>query len=160
MDVRTQIADLVVKKLEGTDIFLVEVKSGPGKIVVSLDHPKSVRIEDCVEVSRFLQSELESTDIFERHELEVSSAGMEEPLKVIKQYQKRVGQEVSVVTFDGQKRTGKLCAAGESEITLEEQSSRKIDGKKEIQIKQIVIPFNTIKETKVNFSFNKIIGSK
>jgi len=160
MDVRAQITELVEQKIAGTDIFLVEVKTSPGKIRVSLDHPKGVSIADCVEVSRFLHSTLESTDIFEKHELEVSSAGMEEPLKVMKQYQKRIGQDVSVITLDGQKHNGRLTSASENEVALEEEVTMKQAGKKETEVRKIVIPFNMIKETKVNFSFHKIIGSK
>ncbi len=65
-----------------------------------------MKLDDCIAINRYLQKELENTDVFEKHELEVGSPGMEEPLKVLKQFHKRIGQKVSVLTFDGIKRTG------------------------------------------------------
>jgi len=157
MNLKEQIIDLVAVKLEGTENFLVEVKVSPSKIIVSLDNPNGMKLDDCIAVNRHLQKELESTDIFEKHELEVGSPGMEEPLKVLKQFHKRIGQKVTVLTFDGMKKLGTLLAADEKILTLEEELSIKTGKKKEIQKNKIEIPFDQIKETKVNFSFDKII---
>ncbi|TAH40380.1 MAG: hypothetical protein EYC69_11250 [Bacteroidetes bacterium] len=157
MNLKEQIVDLVSSKLEGTENFLVEVKVSPSKIIVSLDNPKGMKLDDCVSINRFLQQELENTDVFVKHELEVGSPGMEEPLKVLKQFHKRIGQKVSVLTFDGLKRTGTLLGADEKLLMLEEEVSVKTGKKKEIQKSRVEIPFDQIKETKVNFSFDKII---
>ena len=157
MDLKAEITKLVEEKIAGSDNFLVEVKVTPGKIIVTLDHPQGVKIDDCVAVSRFLQDQLEASGVFEKHELEVGSPGMEEPLKVLRQYHKRQGREVSVVTFDGMKRTGTLMSADENGIVLNEDIVVK-DGNKKTKSKQINnIPFNNIKETRVIFSFDKII---
>lgn len=157
MNLKEQIVDLVSTKLEGTENFLVEVKISPAQIIVSLDNPGGMKLDDCIAINRFLQAELENTDVFEKHALEVGSPGMEEPLKVLKQFHKRIGQKVSVLTFDGIKRTGTLLSADESFLKLEEEFTIKAGKKKEIQKKMVEIPFNQIKETKVNFSFDKII---
>ncbi len=157
MNIKQKIEELVESKLEGSENFLVEVKLSPAKIIVSLDHPKGIRLDDCIAMNRFLQKELEQTDIFEKHELEVGSPGMEEPLKVLKQFKKRIGQKVNVLTFDGMKRTGVLLAADESTLTLDEEIPLKSGRKNEKQIKRFEIPFTQIKETTVNFSFDKII---
>jgi ribosome maturation factor RimP len=82
---------------------------------------------------------------------------MEEPLKVLQQYNKRIGKNVNVVTFDGLRHTGVLKAASTDGIELEETIIVKEGKKKEKQIQQITIPFSNIKETRVIFSFNKII---
>lgn len=156
-DLRETIVDLVTDKLTGTENFLVEVKLSPSKIIVSIDHPKGTKLDDCIAISRYLHKELENSDVFEKHELEVGSPGMEEPLKVLKQFHKRVGQKVSVLGFDGIKRNGTLIAADENKITLEEEIILKSGKNKEIQKRKLEIPFNQIKETKVNFSFDKII---
>ncbi len=157
MNLKEQIVDLVSSRLFDTEIFLVEVKVSPSKIIVSLDNPNGMKLDDCIAVNRFLQKELENTDVFEKHELEVGSPGMEEPLKVLKQFHKRIGQKVTVLTFDGLKRNGTLLGADEKVLSLEEEISVKTGKKKEIKRNKVEIPFDQIKETKVNFSFDKII---
>ncbi len=146
---KEQIKTLVEEKIAGTDCFLVDVKISPSKIMVFIDKPAGIKVEDCVEVSRFLQERLEEGNILENHELEVSSPGMEEPLKVLQQYRKRIGREVSVVTFDGLKHFGILEDANEEGIVLKEKR------KKENTARQVHLPFEQIKETKVVFSFDK-----
>src|SRR4051812_1900411 len=98
---KEKIAQAVEQKIAGTDIFLVEVKVSPSKIAVLIDKPQGITITECIEVTRFLHESLESEGIFEKHELEVSSPGMEEPLKVIPQYHRRIGKEVRVLMTDG-----------------------------------------------------------
>lgn len=156
MELKEEITNLVEQQIAGSENFLVEVKVSPGKIVVIIDHPHGVKIEDCVKINRFLQNHYDTTPVFEQHELEVGSPGMEEPLKVLRQYEKRMGREVSVLTFDGIKRTGTLMSADEHGVTINEDISVKSGNKKE-KLKQLNnIPFSNIKETRVIFSFDKI----
>ena len=157
MALNDQIHSLVQEKIAGTENFLVEDKVSPSKVIVLIDHPQGIKIEDCVAVSRFLQEKLDTTDVFEKHELEVGSPGMEEPLKVLQQYIKRLGKNVAVTTFDGMRHTGILLSADANNIQLEETLIVKTGKKKEKQIQNSSIPFTNIKETKVIFSFNKII---
>ena len=157
MDIKEEITKLVEEKIAGSDNFLVEVKVTPGKVLVTLDHPQGIMIEDCVKVNRHLQAHFENTPVFEHRELEVGSPGMEEPLLVLKQFHKRIGREVSVLTFDGVKHTGTLMAADENELSLNEDITVKTGNKKEKQKQLNIIPFNKIKETGVIFSFDKII---
>ena len=154
---KDQITKLVEEKISGTENFLVEVKVVPGKVIVTLDHPNGTCLDDCVIVNRFLHEKLDESGFFDKHELEVGSPGMEEPLKVHKQYVKRLGQEVGVVTFDGIKHLGILKSVNEEGIDLEETITVKIDNKKEKQQQLISLPFSQIKETRVNFHFDKII---
>jgi ribosome maturation factor RimP len=154
---KDQIKNLVEEKIAGTDCFLVDVKIAPSKIMIFIDRPSGIRITDCVGVHRFLMEQLEETDITEHYELEVSSPGMDEPLKVLPQYQKRIGREVNVVTFDGLKHTGILRNASELFIELEEIKVKKMDGKK-IKVSELVaLSFAQIKETKVTVSFDKLL---
>lgn len=150
--IRDQIKQLVESKIAGTDCFLVDIKVSPSRILVFIDKPAGIKVEDCVEVSRFLLNESGTDDIWEHHELEVSSPGMDEPLKVLPQYQKRLGREISVVTFDGLKHLGILQAASEEGIELNEMIVRKEKGKKEKITQSIHLPFEQIKETKIIFS--------
>lgn len=152
-NLKERLVQTIEEKLAGTDIFLVEVKVHPAKISVLIDKPAGINISECIDLSRYLHETLDESDIFEKHELEVSSPGMEEPLKVLKQYQKRLGREVRVLMTTGMVKTGTLKAAGDEGLELEERIERKIDRKKTVEVNNIQIPFNQIKETRVIFSF-------
>jgi len=154
---KEQVKKLVEEKVAGTGCFLVDVKVSPSKIMVFIDKPAGLKIEDCIEVNRFLQMQLEESNVLENYELEVSSPGMDEPLKVFQQYQKRIGKELSVITFDGLKHTGILESADEEGIVLSETIVKKEKGKKEKTTQSVQLPFTQIKETKVVVSFDKIL---
>ena len=101
------VSQIVEEWLEGKDYFLVEVTVSPDdKIVVEIDHAEGVWIEDCVELSRFIESKLNREE--EDYELEVGSAGIGQPFKVLQQYYNHVGSDVEVLTKDGRKLTGVL----------------------------------------------------
>jgi ribosome maturation factor RimP len=158
MNVKEQIAGLVEEKIRDSGHFLVEVKTLPGKIVVFIDHPLTgVKLEDCIAVARFLQDRPGLEQLFEKNELEVSSPGMDEPFKVLPQYVKRQGKRVSVITFDGRKREGILISASEEGIELEETAEKKTNGKKELVSTLHRIPFSQIKETRMNYSIDKLL---
>ncbi|MCX6292018.1 MAG: ribosome assembly cofactor RimP [Bacteroidetes bacterium] len=150
---------MVEEKIAGTEIFLVDIKLSPSKIMVYIDRPEGIKIEDCVAVSKHVQDQLEESNILEHHELEVSSPGMDEPLKVLPQYRKRIGKEVNVVTFDGLKHSGILESADENGIVLKEIIARKEKGKKEKSIVFNPFSFTQIKETKIAFSFENALKS-
>src|SRR5882672_7152270 len=103
MELKEEITAAIEEKLKETASFLVEVKVAPTKVFVFIDNVEGLKLEECVEMSRFLQQRFEASEVFEQHELEVSSPGMEEPLKVLKQYLKRIGQKVTVLKKDGMK---------------------------------------------------------
>ena len=157
MNIKEKIEQLVIEKLVSTENFLVEVKVSTNKIIVIIDHQKAVKIEDCVAINRYLHDKLDDEDVFEKYELEVGSPGMEEPLKILAQYKKRIGQRVSILTFDGLKHIGLLISADDNQIEINEEIKTGSGKKKEIQTKQYKIPLTEIKETRVIFSFDKII---
>ena len=124
------VCQIVEEWLEGKDYFLVEVTVSPDdKIVVEIDHAEGVWIEDCVELSRYIESKLNREE--EDYELEVGSAGIGQPFKVLQQYYIHIGQEVEVLTKDGRKLAGILKDADEDltnpnmQISLSE--AQKID---------------------------------
>ena len=87
---RNVVQNIVEEWLEGKDYFLVEVTVSPDdKIVVEIDHAEGVWIEDCVELSRFIESRLNREE--EDFELEVGSAGIGQPFKVLQQYINHIG---------------------------------------------------------------------
>jgi ribosome maturation factor RimP len=110
--------------LAGKDIFLVGVKvDNNNKIIVHIDTPEGISIDDCVRVSRELEEKLDRER--EDFALEVSSPGLDSPFRVIEQYRKNVGKRIDLVKTDGEKLEGVLKKAGENGIVLEMTMGRK-----------------------------------
>ena len=148
------IVELVEEKLIGSPNFLVKANVRPGnKIQVFLDSDNKISVADCVEMSKYIESKLNRDE--EDFELEVSSAGMDEPLQLLRQYKKRIGREVEVLTTEGKKIKGKLLDATENGIAVEEFVKEKIVWKqpKQYITNNINLTFNQIKETKLVVSF-------
>ena len=101
------VKSLVDEWLEGKEYFLVDIQiSSDDKIVVEIDHADGVWIEDCVELSKYIEDRLSRDE--EDYELEVGSAGLGQPFKVPQQYQNFIGKEVEVLSKDGKKVKGVL----------------------------------------------------
>ena len=115
--------------LEGKDYFLVDVTvSTDNRIVVEIDHKEGVWIEDCVELSRFIESHLDRDA--EDFELEVGSAGIGQPFKVEQQYINNIGNDVEVLQADGKKIAGVLQAVDGRSFVVVSQEKQKVEGKK------------------------------
>ncbi len=145
-----QIRTLLRDELPQRDLFLVDVTVNPGnRIVVYVDSMKGVSIDECMYVSRYIGSKLDRE--VEDFELEVSSPGLDNPLKLPQQYLKNMGRVLEVVTFDGVKTTGRLVKANEESIRLEVESLTKDDkGRKKVKMAQIwEKSMNEIKTAKV-----------
>ena len=111
------VIQLVEEWLEGKDYFLVEVAVKPNdKIVVEIDHAEGVWIGDCVSLSKFIESKLNREE--EDYELEVGSAGVGQPFKVIQQYYNHLGRLVEVRTIEGNTLVGELVDVNEKEIKV------------------------------------------
>lgn len=103
------ILDTVNEAIADTDIFLVDARIAPGnEITVELDSPEGLDIDTCAAITRRLNEALDR-DV-EDYSLEVGSAGLTAPFKVIGQYLKNVGNRVEVLTRDGRKLKGTLTA--------------------------------------------------
>jgi len=139
--------------------FLVEVKIRPGNNVkVFVDADNGVSIEKLVQYNRRLYKDIEESGLFPNGDfsLEVSSAGLDEPLKLHRQYVKNVGRNVEVVMKDGVKIEGKLTDVTETHISVEEQRGHvnlphRQAGKKELVMHNLV--FDDIKSTKIQIKF-------
>jgi len=115
--------------LEGKDYFFVDATvSDDNKIVIEIDHKDGVWIEDCCDLSRYVESKLDR-DV-EDFELEVGSAGIGQPMKVVQQYVNNIGNDVEVLTADGKKLTGVLTAADNDGFALSYKEKQKVEGKK------------------------------
>ena len=133
----------------GTTIFMVDVKvNSANKISVEVDKPEGITIDDCVTISRAIESGLDRET--EDFELEVSSPGLTEPFKVMEQYHKNYGQQVDVVMRDGQKISGLLQQTSDEGIILEvETKIREAGQKRPKTVKQTVaVKFSDIKTTR------------
>jgi ribosome maturation factor RimP len=130
--------------------FLVEVRIAPGNnIQVFVDGDNGITIDKCVALNRSLYKLLEESATFSGADfsLEVSSPGLDEPLKLLRQFQKNLGRHVEVVLKDGTKKEGKLEAATDNGIVVEEKIGRKIE------VLQHNFLFENIKTTKIQVVF-------
>ena len=155
-----RLENMVATMLEGNeDYFLVNLKIKPGNnIKVMLDADSGVTIDKCVSYNRKLYKLIEEAGLFPDGDfsLEVSSAGIDEPLKLDRQYKKNIGRQVEVVLNDGARVEGKLTAVNPDGLVLEEtkgaQPGAKPTGKKK-EVKVHNILFSDIKTTKVQVIF-------
>ncbi len=153
VEAQIQAVEEKVKTLIGPepDLFLVEVKIKPtNNIKVFIDGDSGVSIERLVQFNRKLYKDVEER-MFPNGDfsLELSSPGLEEPLKLYRQYLKNIGRSVEVTKKDGSKAEGKLTSVTEAEIQVEEQRGK---GKK-MEMVQYIIPFDDIKTTKIQIKF-------
>jgi len=113
------IKDLTTQHLEGTDRFAVSVAvRSDNRIRIFIDSDTHVLIEHCIELSKFIEGQLNRE--VEDFELNVSSSGLDQPYKLSRQYIKNVGREVSVLLKDNNKIEGNLLAADESGFSVKE----------------------------------------
>lgn len=115
--------------LEGKEYFLTDLSvSDDDRIVVEIDHKDGVWIDDCVELSKFIEDRLDRND--EDYELEVGSAGIGQPFKVRRQYENHVGDAVEVKTTGKEKLKGTLKAVNPEGITITVKVKFKPEGAK------------------------------
>ena len=133
-------------------VFLVEIKINPtNNIKVFIDGDQGVSIEKLVQYNRRLYKQLEEENIYPNGDfsLEVSSPGLDEPLKLHRQYLKNIGRNVEVMDKEGKKMEGRLADVSESGIVVEE-----IKGKgKKMETVQHAVSFADIKTTRVQIKF-------
>ena len=123
------IQGLTEEWLQGNDYFLVDINFGADdRIVIEIDHADGVWIEDCAELSRFLQEKL--GDELGEYELEVGSAGLGQPFKVAQQYQNHIGDTLEVLGADGKKVQGVLKSVEGRDFTLTIREKQKQEGNK------------------------------
>ena len=123
------IKTLTEEWLQSNDYFLVDIIFGADdRIVIEIDHADGVWIEDCAELSRFLQERL--GDELGDYELEVGSAGLGQPFKVAQQYINHIGDTVEVLDLDGKKVQGVLKSVEGNNFTVTMQEKQKQEGKK------------------------------
>ena len=121
---KVEILSLVREVLDGTDKFLVDLHvSKDNRINVSIDGDNGITIDDCIELSRYIESHLNRDE--EDFELNVASAGLDSPLKMIRQYKKNIGRTLKVETCEGIVCEGELLEADDEKIMLKLELTKK-----------------------------------
>ncbi|MGO4913306.1 MULTISPECIES: ribosome assembly cofactor RimP [unclassified Leeuwenhoekiella] len=152
---KEKVKALLVEAFEEYEsLFLVDLSfKGNNEITVVIDGDEGVTVQDCINVSRKVEHNLDREE--EDFSLEVMSSGATEPLINKRQYKKNVGRDLEVKLQDGSKITGLLTKAEENTITLswKERVPKEV-GKGKITVdKEEVISFDTIEQAKVKIKF-------
>ena len=145
---------LVEEWLQDKEYFLVDVEISPDdRIVVEIDHADGVWIEDCVELSRYIEDRLDRDE--EDYELEVGSAGLGQPFKVPQQYVNFIGKNVEVLDGDGKKVKGVLKSVDGNDFTVTVAEKVKQEGKKRPVLTDVdhTYQMDKVKYTKYLISF-------
>ena len=132
--------------------FLVEIRIKPtNNLKIFIDGDQGISIEKCVQINRALYKKLEESGLFPTGDfsLEVSSPGLDEPLKLLRQYKKNIGRQVELILQDGSKKEGRLMEVSEDGIIIEETKGK--NKKKEV-INHTFL-FDNIKTTKIQVVF-------
>ncbi len=147
-----KIRKIAGEKLDPTGIFVVDVLIKPsGKIYVFIDGDESVTISDCIDLSRYIEGRLDRDK--EDFELIVSSSGVDQPLRLPRQYNKHIGKMISVLTHDGKKQKGELLEVLDDGISFRPDVKGK--NKNSERTEPVFVSFEDIKETKRLVSFKR-----
>ena len=149
------VEEIVKEGIQETALFVVDITVTPdNRIVVEIDNDEGVDIDRCMSLHHFIESRLDR-DV-EDYELEVGSAGITSPFKVVRQYQKNIGNEVEVLTRTGVKHNGILKAADDKAFSLTVTKKVKPEGaKRKIEVEDKFIVTIT-KKVKTETSKRKV----
>ncbi len=136
------------------DIFITDVKiSNDNRITVSIDSFEGIKIKDCALLSKKIEGKLNREN--EDFELLVSSSGLDNAFKVLKQYEKNIGKSIKLLTVDGETLKGKLISVTKNKIEIEPEIKRTKKNKLKTlnKVENINMAMNLIKEAKVVITF-------
>ena len=154
MNISEEIRSVVESQLADNEFVVdIVIKGVPGaqKLIVLVDSDEGMTIEGCAKISRTLSKYLEENDLFEAaFTLEVSSPGLDHPLKLKRQFLKNIGRKLKIKTNDGHEIEGILKYSNEENVEIE-----LVKSKKEKSMQKIEIPFTKIDKAMVLVSFNK-----
>lgn len=151
---KKELQTFIEGKLKDTEYFLTDLKVSPtNEITVEIDSLTPGDIEECVSLTRAIEEAFDR-DV-EDYELEVGTAGLTSPLKVKRQYEKYVGQDLEVLTTDGRKLHGMLRKVDDEGIILSIQQKIKKEGVKKpvIESLDLDLPFTQIKKATYDLKF-------
>jgi len=152
MDLAVQIKQMADQHFVGSGHFVLDVRVNsrlnPPKIIVVVDGDSGITIDDCATLSRVLSDSIHESALLEDYTLEVTTPGIDQPLKLLRQYQKHIGRTLKIVLKENEVVRGKLQQIEGEEIVVEEEKKEK-KGEKKIRR----IEFNQIEKTFVQVSF-------
>lgn len=145
--------------LEGGSGFVVDVKVASGNVIkIALENDEQTSIQDCVALSRHIEGSFDREE--EDFSLDVGSPGLDQPLKVLRQYLKLIGKQVSVQPNEGKKMVGELVNVEEENgmvqgLVLKTREKKRIEGRKAKQWveEEHKLQASDIEWTKVIISF-------
>ncbi len=143
-----EIRIIIKEKLQGTDIFVVDLSiSANNSITVMIDSNENVSINDCIQLSRDIESKFDREE--EDFELLVTSYGLDRPYKVLAQYKKHLNDDVDVVTANGEKFEGELVEVNETDFSIAFTKKVKREGKKRKQLieEKLQFKYDDVKST-------------
>ncbi|MCU0367292.1 MAG: ribosome maturation factor RimP [Cyclobacteriaceae bacterium] len=157
MEIAEKIKELAQSHLQDAAHFVVDVilsKHKPYKVTVILDGDHGINIDDCTELSRKLSESLDSLDLIsDNYTLEVGTPGLDQPLKLKRQFIKNVGRELKVTKKDKSILQGKLMSADADKIVLIPSTKEKSTKSKKMELVEIEINFSDIEKATVMVSF-------
>lgn len=151
---KNELQAFVEDQLKDSEYFLTDLKVTPSnEITVEIDSLTPGDIEECVKLTHAIEEAFDR-DV-EDYELEVGTAGLTSPLKVRRQYDKYIGQDLEVLTSDGRKLHGMLRSVSDDGIVLSIQQKVKKEGAKKPVIESVEtqIPFSGIKKAVYDLKF-------
>ena len=155
MEFKNKVKELLdVALTERSHLFLIDLSiNNANKISIVLDGDNGVSLQDCIDISRAVEADLDREE--QDFSLEVASAGVSSPLKFVRQYKKNLGRNLKVKTISSEEIEAKLTAVDEEKITLEwkARAPKKIGKGKETVDKKVELPYENIKEAVVIVSF-------
>ena len=153
MDLKAQLMTWTETSLENPSLFLVDVILSSrhlSKITVVIDGDQGVNIDECTRISRALSARLDELNLeAEHYVLEVTTPGLDQPLRLNRQYRKNIGRGVKVHLKDQRIETGTLIDAGEDQVVIRQEWK---EGKV-LQEKHLALHFAEIEKTYIVISF-------
>ena len=154
MTFKDKVNDLITQELLGKPtVFLIDLTiTDSFKIIVNIDGDNGVVLQDCIDLSRAIENNLDREE--QDFSLEVASVGVGSPLKMIRQYKKNVGRTL-IVKLESQTIEAELVEANDNFIILswEAREPKKVGKGKETVQKRQEIPYTEIKEAIVTVTF-------
>ncbi len=152
MKLAEQLKVYIEEAIADTNLFIVEIKGITVKrAMILLDGDEGVKIEDCARVSRHINQKMEEDGLSEALiSLEVSSPGVDFPLKFERQYPQHIGRTLAIKLTDGKEIEGKLISIDAAVIAVEEKIKEK--GKK-VSLNNISLALSEIAEAKIKVTF-------
>ncbi len=151
---KKELQAFVEDQLKDSQYFLTDIKVTPNnEITVEIDSMTPGDIDECIKLTRAIEEAFDR-DV-EDYELEVGTAGLTSPLKVRRQYDKYIGQDLEVLTTDGRKLHGMLRSVSDDGIVLAIQQKVKKEGVKRpvIETLELPLPFPQIKRAVYDLKF-------